>query len=51
MFRLVTYEAWLDWVPFVAFGVTAAVFFNFVIRAVVLKKESAERMARIPLDD
>ncbi len=51
MFRLVTYEAWLDWVPFVAFGVTAAVFFNFVIRAAVLKKESAERMARIPLDD
>ncbi len=51
MFRHVIYENFLDWVPFVAFGVTALVFFSFVIRAIFLKKESADRLARIPLDD
>jgi intracellular septation protein A len=50
MFRLVTYEAWLDWVPFLAFGITALVFFTFLIRALRMKKESAEKMSRIPLD-
>jgi hypothetical protein len=51
MFRLLTYETWLEWVPFVAFGVTAAVFVSFVVRAIVLNKESAERMSRLPLDE
>jgi hypothetical protein len=51
MFRLLTYENWFNWVPFLAFGVTAAVFFSFVVRAMMLKKESAERMSRLPLDD
>jgi len=51
MFKQVIYETWLDWVPYVAFGVTAAVFFTFVIRAIALNKERANEMARLPLDD
>ncbi|MCW0217397.1 MAG: hypothetical protein OJI67_03645 [Prosthecobacter sp.] len=51
MFRSVIYETWLDWVPYVAFGITAAVFITFVIRAIALKKESMDHMARLPLDD
>jgi hypothetical protein len=51
MFKQVIYETWLDWVPYVAFGVTAAVFFTFVIRAIALNKERASEMARLPLDD
>jgi hypothetical protein len=51
MYKHVIYETWLDWVPYVAFGVTALVFLSFVIRAVALKKDRAEHLARIPLDD
>jgi hypothetical protein len=51
MFKQVIYENWLEWVPYVAFAVTAAVFFTFVIRAIALNKDRAAEMARIPLDD
>jgi hypothetical protein len=51
MFKQVIYETWLDWVPYVAFGVTAAIFFTFVIRAIALNKDRASEMARLPLDD
>lgn len=51
MFKRVIYEAWADWVPFVAFAITAIVFVSFVIRAVTLRKERADSMARLPLDD
>jgi intracellular septation protein A len=51
MFKQVIYEAWLDWVPFVAFGVTALVFLTFVIRAISLNKERARDLSRLPLDE
>lgn len=51
MFKRVIYEAWADWVPFVAFAITAIVFVSFVIRAVTLRKEFADSMARLPLED
>jgi hypothetical protein len=51
MYKQVIYEHWLEWVPYVAFGVTFAVFISFVIRAVALNKDSAAKMAQIPLDD
>lgn len=50
MCNRVIYENWADWVPFVAFGVTAAVFISFVVRAITLRREPAERLARLPLD-
>ncbi len=51
MYKQVIYETWLDWVPYLAFGITALVFLTFVVRAVSLKKEKAESLSRIPLDD
>ncbi len=51
MFKRVIYDTWTDWIPYVAFGITALVFFSFVIRAITLRKERADEMARIPLDD
>lgn len=51
MYKQVVYETWLEWVPYVAFGITAAVFITFVIRAVSLRKEKTDSLARIPLDD
>lgn len=51
MFKRVIYDNWADWIPYVAFGITALVFFSFVIRAITLRKERADQMSRIPLDD
>ena len=51
MYKRVIYENWADWVPYVAFGITALVFFLFVIRAITLRKDRADEMARLPLDD
>jgi intracellular septation protein A len=51
MYKRVIYENWADWVPYVAFGITALVFFSFVIRAITLRKDRADEMARLPLDD
>jgi hypothetical protein len=51
MYKRLIYDTALDWVPYVAFAVTAAVFITFVVRAVSLRKERADQLARIPLDD
>jgi hypothetical protein len=51
MFRNVIYETWLNWVPYVAFGVTSAVFITFSLRAITLRKDQAEHLARLPFDD
>lgn len=51
MFRNVIYEAWLNWIPYVAFSITGLVFFTFIIRAFSLKKERTDHLAHLPLDD
>lgn len=51
MFKRVIYDNWTDWVPYISFGVTALVFLTFTIRAMTMRKDSAEKMARLPLDD
>jgi hypothetical protein len=51
MFKRVIYDNWTDWVPYISFGVTALVFLTFTIRAMTMRKDSADRMARLPLDD
>lgn len=51
MYKRVLYENWADWVPYLAFGITALVFFSFVIRAITLRKERADQMSRMPLED
>jgi len=50
MYKRVLYENWADWVPYLAFGVTALVFLSFVVRALTLRRERAEQMARLPLE-
>jgi|GEM_PF-998155 len=51
MYKYVIYENGLDWVPYVAFGVTALVFLTFSIHALVLRKDRAAELSRLPLDD
>ncbi len=51
MYKRLIYDSALDWVPYLAFGVTAAVFLLFIIRAIKLRKESADKLSQLPLDD
>ncbi len=51
MYKRVLYENWAEWVPYLAFGVTALVFLSFVVRALTLRRERADQMARLPLED
>lgn len=51
MYKRIIYDSALDWVPYLAFGITAAVFLIFVVRAFKLRKESADKLSRLPLDD
>ena len=51
MYKRVLYETWAAWVPYLAFGVTALVFLSFVVRALTLRRERADQMARLPLED
>lgn len=51
MYKRLIYDSALDWVPYLAFGVTAGVFLIFVLRAIKLRKESADKLSRLPLDN
>lgn len=51
MFQRIIYEGWTDWAPIVAFGFTLAFFTLVVWRGLRLRKDTAERMAALPLDD
>ncbi len=51
MFYRVAYEHWHEVVPFVAFGATALVFLTMSARALLLRKDKAESMSHLPLDD
>ena len=50
MFKRLEIETWLDFVPFVAFFLTFAVFLILSIRALRLRSDEAEHMASLPLD-
>lgn len=51
MFKRIIYDNWADWVPYVAFAVTAVIFLAFVGRALAVRREHADAMSRLPLDD
>lgn len=51
MYKRLIYDSALDWVPYVAFAVTAAVFITFIVRAISLRRERADKLSRLPLDD
>ena len=50
MFRRVTPEGWIHLTSIIGFLLTFLVFLGAVIRAWRLRRESADRLARLPLD-
>ncbi len=51
MFRRVILENWLEFVPYICFGLIAGSFLVIVIRAIMMKKSEVERLSRLPLSD
>lgn len=51
MFNRVAYESWHDIVPFIAFSFTALVFLTMSVRALLLRKDKADQMSQLPLED
>lgn len=51
MFSRVTYESWHTIVPLIAFATTALVFGVMTLRGVLLRKEHAEHLSKLPLED
>jgi hypothetical protein len=51
MFKHVVYEGWALWMSCVAFAVTVSVFLLFAVHAIRLRKERADHLSRLPLDD
>lgn len=51
MFRRVILEDWHQWVPYVSFGITFSVFLIVLIRALLMRKDKAEHMAHLPLEN
>lgn len=50
MFKRITYEPWHGAAPIIAFVLTFGVFIFFVVRAICLKRDEAQRLASLPLD-
>ena len=50
MFKRIVLEDWQNIVPLVSFGVTFAIFFIAVLRAVTMRRENVDRLANLPLD-
>jgi hypothetical protein len=50
MFKRIAYEEWHTAVPIIAFILTFGVFLFFVVRAIRLRRDEADRMASLPLD-
>lgn len=51
MYSRVAYETWHDFVPFIAFGVTALVFLTMTVRGLLLRKDKAKQLSQIPFED
>lgn len=51
MFKRVIYEDWQTLVPIIAFVLTFSVFLIQVLRALLIKRPQAERLASLPLAD
>ena len=51
MWKRLQLSEWTEVITIVAFVLTAAAFVYFVVRAVRMRKEKADRLASLPLDD
>jgi hypothetical protein len=51
MFRRVVIDSWHDWAPYAAFAITFTVFVVAFVRTLLMRKDRADALARLPLDD
>ncbi len=51
MYQRILYESWTEWAPLAAFIFTLVFFTVVSWRGMRLRKDKAERMAALPLDD
>ncbi len=51
MWKRVIYAEWADVVPYIAFFLTFGVFLVLAVRALLMRRKVAERMAQLPLED
>ena len=51
MFKRLTYEEWQAMIPVIAFLLTFAGVLVFSLRALFMRRESAERLSALPLED
>jgi hypothetical protein len=51
MFRRVVIDSWHDWAPYAAFAITFTVFVAAFIRTLLMRKDRADALARLPLDE
>lgn len=51
MFKRLSYEEWQAMIPIIAFLITFAGFLIFTIRAVMMRRSNADRLAELPLED
>ena len=51
MFKRVILEEWHNLLPPIAFGFAFVIFMILSIRAIFMKPEKADRMARLPLEE
>ncbi len=51
MFKRILYEEWTLIVPLISFAVTFLIFTSFFIRAVLMKKDTVNRLASLALED
>lgn len=50
MFKRVILEDWQNLIPVIAFGFAFAVFIVLSLCAILMKREKADHLARLPLD-
>ena len=51
MFRHLILDDWVNTVPMISFGLTALVFLTMMVRAFVMKKDEAEHLANLAVDE
>ena len=51
MFKRLTYDNWQMMIPIIAFLITFIGFIIFTIRALCMRKEQANQLSHLPLDE
>ena len=51
MWKRIVYAEWADIIPYLTFFLTFGVFLILAVRALMMRRSQAERMAHLPLED